>query len=252
MTDKETLKKKSMPLLRAVLTAKAKVGIPLHMLCREYEETCMEPLKFREMGYGSLEQFLRDCSDICTVNRASEGFLIVRGIASKEDAHIYKLVSGQKKDKRKSKKVSIAVKRRSAVHFMGGKRPNSRPSNQISSYQGSSLSSNHRTLSYNMNNPYTQLRQTPTKSVHFPPIYQLNNNNLPPRFQKQNNFIGKIQQQVHTKAFTLIQTNSKPQSVNNNIIPVGSSKVKSNLSPSGKYIVLIFIISPVKLILNAP
>ena len=105
LSPSEQLMKTTKLLLRSCLTAKAKVGIPLHLLNREYEEDCMTPLKFRELGYGSLEQFLRDIPDVCTVSRALEGYLVVKGVASKEDAHIYKLVSGQRKSKKKPKKI---------------------------------------------------------------------------------------------------------------------------------------------------
>ena len=108
------LRKKTIPLLRSVLIANAKSGIPLHLLCHEYQETCLEPLSFRNMGYGSLEQFLRDIPEVCSVVRSPEGFLVVKGIATKEDAHIYKLVSGQKKPKKKlssKKPFSLKVNR---------------------------------------------------------------------------------------------------------------------------------------------
>ena len=105
LSPSEQLMKTTKLLLRSCLTAKAKVGIPLHLLNREFEEDCMTPLKFRELGYGSLEQFLRDIPDVCTVSRALEGYLVVKGVASKEDAHIYKLVSGQRKSKKKPKKI---------------------------------------------------------------------------------------------------------------------------------------------------
>ena len=220
-TDGLELKKKAMPLLRAVLTAKAKVGIPLHMLCREFEETCMEPLKFREMGYGSLERFLRDCSDICNVTPSSEGHLVVKGIASKEDAHIYKLVSGQRKDrKKKNKRVILAVKRR-AAHFTGGKTPNLKPSlrynhlflppqpglfgNQSTGYKPF-INTLHPT-----NHNYTQLRQAPFSRC---------NNEIAPRFQKgrQNNnkrFISKVQSQINRDPSMTIYQNNESTEIKN-------------------------------------
>ena len=124
LSPSEQLMKTTKLLLRSCLTAKAKVGIPLHLLNREYEEDCMTPLKFRELGYGSLEQFLRDIPDVCTVSRALEGYLVVKGVASKEDAHIYKLVSGQRKSKKKPKKINFNAARNSQKAF-GNSKPKS-------------------------------------------------------------------------------------------------------------------------------
>lgn len=105
------IRKKTITLLRSVLTTYGKSGVPLHLLSHEYQETCLERLSFREMGYGTLEQFLRDIPDVCSLVRSDEGYFVVKGVASKEDAHIFKLVSGQKKPKKKSySKKPVALK----------------------------------------------------------------------------------------------------------------------------------------------
>ena len=110
-----------MPLLRAVLTAKAKEGVALHMLLHEFQEATFSPLEFKKMGYGTLEQYVRDCPELCRVQRAPEGYLVVKGIASEEDAHIFRLVVGQNKKSKKGKKTMPPHLKRTASHFTGGK-----------------------------------------------------------------------------------------------------------------------------------
>ena len=204
-SETETLRKKTLPLLRAVFTAKGRVGLPLHTLCREYEETCMETLKFREMGYGSLEQFLRDNPEICTLTRGREGFLVVKGIATEEDKHVFNLVSGQRPERKKKrssvpKRLQISqISRRSASDF--SKRIYNNPQTFRPTLSGNSYSLLFRqssgtprcfngvTATFNSNRNSGTGR---TNQVAHKPMrqggYNINNsynNNLPPRLQKQ-------------------------------------------------------------------
>ena len=208
LSPSEQLMKTTKLLLRSCLTAKAKVGIPLHLLNREYEEDCMTPLKFRELGYGSLEQFLRDIPDVCTVSRALEGYLVVKGVASKEDAHIYKLVSRQRKSKKKPKKIksfNSSQVQRKAYHFNAARNShkafgNSKPKSDFtlkSFYQGKILIDKPRAhftgkasrLSESVAGPPTIHKAMKLPSKKRPSgIYKQQirsvHNNLPPRFQK--------------------------------------------------------------------
>lgn len=201
MSDQETKKKKYAPLLRAVLAAKGKVGIPLHMVCREFEEDTFSPLNFKEMGYGSLEQYLRDCPEICRISRAPEGYLVVKGVATEEDAHVFKLVDGQRKNrKKKPKRMHGLTVKRKANHFMGGKQPNFRPrvNNNFLT-----LKNSDRGILGTPPPSYKKMRESPGPKFE-----------LAPRFQKKptNPFVNKVQNQV----FEHVKNSQKNKSVNSN------------------------------------
>ena len=112
------LQKSTESMLRAVLIS-SKEGIPLFHLDKEYRELTMQPIPFRQLGFASLELYIKSLAGLARIERGVDGTLIVKGIAGEKDKHIAKLVSGQRKGKTRSlsrRPTSIAVKRR-ASHF---------------------------------------------------------------------------------------------------------------------------------------
>jgi len=175
----EELRKKTISLLISVLTSKAKVGIPIHLLCYDYEEQVFEKLKFKEMGYGTLQQFIND-SDEFSTHRGMDGHVYVKALPTDETKHIHRLVTGQK-TKKKAKKVKLAFPTRRIVRpppkgkqtsFMFNKNaPFASYSSKPRAYSSTSpLSANAKRTPTN-NNPYFN-KTKPLKNA------------LPPRFQK--------------------------------------------------------------------
>lgn len=184
----QALRTRTLKDLKAVLAAKAKVGIPIHLLCHEYEETTFEKLRFREMGYGTVVQLINDHPDYFITCKDPSGHIIVKGIPSKEDAHIHKLVSGQKKKskKKKSKKIVAISVHRKTPHFTS-MRNKPKPvqsfiTNTINKV-GKPLPQPQYGYSYSINTYST------TAFRNKPIVHQ---SNIPPRFQRKppNTFFG--------------------------------------------------------------
>lgn len=203
----EKLRKNTVSLLSSLLTAKAKVGIPLHLLAYEYEETVFEKLKFREMGYGTIEQFITDQSDVFTLSRGSDGHIHVKALPTEKTAHIHRLVSGQKKKtKSKKKKVVISVKRFAGPRVSrpptfnprGGYRGGGRGGGKGGGRPPSLYSINNRSAPPSSSRTFFSKSPSTVKSNSF------NNkalNSLPPRFQRtlnNNNYNGRPQPKSST------------------------------------------------------
>lgn len=238
----QALRTRSLKDLKAILASRAKVGIPIHLLCHEYEETTFEKLKFREMGYGTIVQLVNDYPDYFMTCKDPSGHIIVKAIPSKEDAHIHRLVSGQKiKSKKKTKKLVQIPVRRKLPHFTSltrnarGKPPQTfiTARNRMAPLMGSQ----HRSYSHSINTfQSTAFRNKPT--VH--------QSNIPPRFQKNrpNAFFSTRSSAPPVNrglSSTSSNTNSNMQnSSNNNTGNQGfqpnTSTPTNSVSPSGIYI----------------
>ena len=219
--EEEQLRKKTIELLTCVLTTKAKVGIPIHLLCYEYEEQVFEKLRFKEMGYGTLQQFITD-SDEFSTHRGIDGHVYVKALPTEDTKHIHRLVSGQKtKSKKKSKKVKLAFPTKLVRPPPKGKQ----------------------TFTFNKNAHVSQPRTfstSPAGSINKPTNHKFFNkskplkNTLPPRFQR---------------TFPKKQTTSLPPNrpfsnkpnlshqivINNNDDRFSNSKVANSSSPIGLY-----------------
>ncbi|XP_057309699.1 tudor domain-containing protein 7-like [Hydractinia symbiolongicarpus] len=244
----EILRTKTVKLLRSVLVTKAKVGIPLHSLPFEYEETASDKLKFREMGYGSLEQFLRDIPDVCTVSKAREGYLVVKGIPSESDAHVYKLAVGQKASKKKkkpafAKSFNISQVRRRASHFTGGHKPNTGPSmrntytnsprGQPYGYGNTPTAKLFGSTSFNQK-PYFTLRQTPSYNQR-QVSSMMPAQSIPPRFLRQQVNRPKTQRSYfnNTNDVIVISDDEKPANLKKPKGFIGNARL-----PDGEMIML--------------
>ena len=99
MTD---LKKRTEAMLRAVLISSSR-GVPLRRLDREYKSITHQPVPFLELGFSSLEEFIRSIPHVASLARDVDGDVLVKGVASESDQHVAKLIAKQKKPKIKGK-----------------------------------------------------------------------------------------------------------------------------------------------------
>lgn len=195
----EQLRKKTIELLTCVLTTKAKVGIPIHLLCYEYEEQVFEKLKFKEMGYGTLQQFIND-SDEFSTHRGIDGHVYVKALPTEDTKHIHRLVSGQKtKSKKKSKKVKLAFPTHKFVQPPSKGKFNKNVPISTHAPQPRTFSTS----------PTLINKTTPTTNNKFFNKSKPLKNSLPPRFQKL------PKRQTSNKPF-INKPNSSHQFVNNN------------------------------------
>lgn len=86
--------------LRSV-TQSCKGGVPFERLQRDYKDLLGSPIPYRELGYNSLEAFIRDIPRVIALKRNNEGQLMAMGVADASTAHIVSLVSRQKSDTKK-------------------------------------------------------------------------------------------------------------------------------------------------------
>lgn len=98
----EELKKKTTVLLRSVLVSSPR-GVPLSQLNKEYRVFSYSNIPFKEMGFNSVETFIKSIPDVASLKRNNDGQLVVVGIASESDKHVAKLIARQKKPKKRSK-----------------------------------------------------------------------------------------------------------------------------------------------------
>ncbi|XP_018370811.1 PREDICTED: tudor domain-containing protein 7 [Trachymyrmex cornetzi] len=93
MDQEEVIKK-----LRSCLIS-CKGGIKLENLRTDYRVITGELLPFKQLGYSSVEAFIRNVPDVTVTKKNGE--LFVEALPSKTSAHLTKLVSRQKSTKRK-------------------------------------------------------------------------------------------------------------------------------------------------------
>lgn len=98
----EALKKKTEAMLRAVLISSPR-GVPLRRLDREYKSITFSSIPFQEMGYHSLEHYIKNIPKVAMLSRDVDGEFVVKGVASESDQHVAKLIAKQKKPKKKAK-----------------------------------------------------------------------------------------------------------------------------------------------------
>ena len=98
----EELKKKTEAMLRAVLISSPR-GVPLRRLDREYKTITFSSIPFQEMGYHSLEHYIKSIPKVAMITRDVDGEFVVKGVASESDQHVAKLIAKQKKPKKKAK-----------------------------------------------------------------------------------------------------------------------------------------------------
>ncbi|CAI9716245.1 Hypothetical predicted protein [Octopus vulgaris] len=91
MSEKEDIKKK----IRALLIS-SQSGVPLFNFLKDYYDIIGEPLKFRDLGYFDLEDFLLDMPDVVDVVKAADGQTVLKHVTADSTKHIEKLVARQK------------------------------------------------------------------------------------------------------------------------------------------------------------
>ncbi|GFU34920.1 tudor domain-containing protein 7 [Nephila pilipes] len=96
--DKQDLKETVLLNLRSV-TQSCKGGVPLTRLERDYRDLLGTRIPFKELGYNTLEGFIRDIPDVICLKKNWEGQLMAEGVADASTAHIASLVSRQKQSK---------------------------------------------------------------------------------------------------------------------------------------------------------
>eukprot|EP00111_Clytia_hemisphaerica_P003797 TCONS_00010896-protein len=180
--DVEKLRKSTVSLLSSILTAQAKVGIPLHSLAYEYEETVFEKLKIKEMGYGTIQQFITDYSNVFTMSPGMGGHLYVKAIPTDETAHIHRLVAGQKKKTKKKKRKAVVF----PVRRFSGPRV-ARPSTR-GGRGGFTFNRNFQQSAVGSSKPFFSkspaiANRPPTKTFNTF-MNKEKTNNLPPRLQR--------------------------------------------------------------------
>ncbi|CAL1271615.1 unnamed protein product [Larinioides sclopetarius] len=110
--DKEDLKKSTCINLRCV-TQSSKGGVPLNQLQNDYRLLLGTPIPYKDLGYSSLENFLRDIPEVICLKKIADGSLIAEGVADASTAHIAKLISKQKstkKSKSGSSKPTVVIR----------------------------------------------------------------------------------------------------------------------------------------------
>ena len=98
----EEKKKKTEALLRAVLISSPR-GVPLRRLDKEYRTVTFSSIPFQEMGYHSLEHYIKSIPSVAMLTRDVDGEFVVKGVASESDQHVAKLIAKQRKPKKKAK-----------------------------------------------------------------------------------------------------------------------------------------------------
>ena len=99
----EGLLKNTRSMLRSVLLS-APRGVRARNLEAEYRGITGKIIPYRELGYRSLKDFMTSLQDVARLS-TSEGEPTYHGVADASTAHIAKMVSKQKKPKRKSQPV---------------------------------------------------------------------------------------------------------------------------------------------------
>lgn len=101
----EEKKKKTEALLRAVLISSPR-GVALRRLDKEYRTVTFSSIPFQEMGYHSLEHYIKSIPNVAMLTRDVDGEFVVKGVASESDQHVAKLIAKQRKPKKKAPKAN--------------------------------------------------------------------------------------------------------------------------------------------------
>ncbi|RMX47663.1 hypothetical protein pdam_00013604 [Pocillopora damicornis] len=107
----EELKRKTDIMLRSVLVSVGRTGLALRWLDKEYKSITYSAIPYQEMGFSSLEKYIKSIPEVATLSRDADGEYVVHGVPSEADKHVAKLIAKQKKPKRKAK-----AKARRPVH----------------------------------------------------------------------------------------------------------------------------------------
>ena len=107
----EELKRKTDIMLRSVLVSVGRTGLALRWLDKEYKSITYCAIPYQEMGFSSLEKYIKSIPEVATLSRDADGEYVVHGVPSEADKHVAKLIAKQKKPKRKAK-----AKARRPVH----------------------------------------------------------------------------------------------------------------------------------------
>ncbi|XP_065905994.1 tudor domain-containing protein 7-like isoform X2 [Dysidea avara] len=123
----EGLLKNTRSMLRSVLLS-APRGVRARNLEAEYRGITGKIIPYRELGYRSLKDFMTSLQDVARLS-TSEGEPTYHGVADASTAHIAKMVSKQKKPKRKSQPVFNPAKKqhRGGARGYAAYRVSSRP-----------------------------------------------------------------------------------------------------------------------------
>ncbi|GAB1597772.1 uncharacterized protein LOC115217252 isoform X3 [Argonauta hians] len=124
MSEKEDIKKK----IRALLIS-SQSGVPLFNFLKDYYDIIGEPLKFRDLGYFDLEDFLMDMPDVVSVVKAADGQTVLKHVSDNSTKHIEKLVARQK--------ASVTKKTRASNNSFNKTNRYFQPDNIMPSYSSS-------------------------------------------------------------------------------------------------------------------
>ncbi|XP_073250935.1 tudor domain-containing protein 7-like [Porites lutea] len=98
----EELKKKTEAMLRAVLISSPR-GVPLRRLNKEYSTITYSSIPHPELGFPTLDSYIKSIPHVAALTRDVDGEFIVKGVASESDQHVAKLIAKQRKPKKRSK-----------------------------------------------------------------------------------------------------------------------------------------------------
>ena len=98
----EELKKKTEAMLRAVLISSPR-GVPLRRLNKEYSSITYSSIPHPELGFPTLDSYIKSIPHVATLTRDVDGEFVVKGVASESDQHVAKLIAKQRKPKKRSK-----------------------------------------------------------------------------------------------------------------------------------------------------
>ncbi|GIY42850.1 uncharacterized protein CDAR_246761 [Caerostris darwini] len=182
--NKDDLKKSVLINLRCV-TQSCKGGVPLNQLQNDYKELLGMTIPLNDLGYSSLESFLRDIPDVISLKNKN-GCLIAEGVADASTTHIASLISKQKSTK-KSKSNSAKPASKQSKSIKG-------TSCQNSTLPSTNVSSNIQNKNLGQDSKLSPEQQVFKKSVliNLRSVVQSSKNGVPlSRLQKDyKNFIG--------------------------------------------------------------
>ena len=94
--DREKLRDKVKKDIRALLIS-APLGVPAQIFPRDYRQMNGKEVPYREVGHGTLEEFIRSIPDVVRVGMGPTGLVTFYPVATKETQHIVNLIKRQKK-----------------------------------------------------------------------------------------------------------------------------------------------------------
>ncbi|XP_049521647.1 uncharacterized protein LOC119450179 isoform X3 [Dermacentor silvarum] len=107
-------------ILRSILTSE-KSGILLRYLDNEYRTLTGTRIPYRQMGFSTLEEYLRSIPDVVRLSTNADGNTVVHVVVSESTAHVAQMVRGQKSSKPRPVRKSY---RRPSGQYNAGYRPN--------------------------------------------------------------------------------------------------------------------------------